>query len=119
MSNIWFRFVVVAFCLLWIGKVLLLPSVAYLYYKDDFIELSSRCGTAMDETWFLAQQKDGLLNKTGDVHLMVCHDYDKLRKKLLILGVSESVLAYLGLEALELQQKSVSDIVEPHRFLER
>jgi hypothetical protein len=57
-----------------------------------------------------------LLNISGAVSLTVCHEYDKLRKQLLIAGVSEHRLALLGLEGLEVEKIPVSRMVEPHRM---
>lgn len=57
-----------------------------------------------------------LLSISGSVSLSVCHEYDKLRKQLLIAGVSEHRLALLGLEGLEVERIPVSRMVEPHRM---
>lgn len=107
------------FCFAWIVKAIALPVFAYFAYKDDFIRLSSLCANAMDESWFAEQFEDGALRQSTDVHLMVCHEYDKLRKKLLVLGLSEDMLSLFGLEATETYQRTVSEISKPHRFLER
>ena len=72
-------------------------------------EAALRTGTA-------ASAKDPALAISATVGLAVCHDYDKLRKHMLILGVSEEQLALHGLEALEIEQIPVHRMVEPHRM---
>jgi hypothetical protein len=61
-------------------------------------------------------QKDDVLRVSSDIGLTVCHEYDKLRKQLLIAGVSEESLALIGLENLESEQIPVSRMVDPHRM---
>jgi hypothetical protein len=53
---------------------------------------------------------------SAEIGLTVCHEYDKLRKRLLILGVTEETLALRGLEALENERIPVSRMIEPHRM---
>ena len=45
---------------------------------------------------------------------MSCHDYDRLRKKLKIWGVSDNELSYMGLEAIEKNAKDIMKYVEIH-----
>lgn len=114
-----YRSIVTLFCVLWIGKQVVLPGYGYLAYKDTFMDLSSKCGTAMDESWFISNSGSKKLDKSADVHLLVCHDYDKVRKIMLAFGVPENALSFLGLESLEIHQRTVSEIADPHRFTER
>lgn len=88
----------------------------YLYYKSEFMTLSSQCANAMDESWFVDQSKNESIKKSSQINLLTCHEYDKTRKRMLISGVSENALAYLGLRALELHQRSAEEFVELHRF---
>ncbi|MAR00831.1 MAG: TIGR03982 family His-Xaa-Ser system protein [Oceanospirillaceae bacterium] len=114
-----YRVLVMLFCVAWLTKQVILPSYGYLAYKNSFMELSSKCGTAMDESWFISKSGQQEIVKSAEVHLMICHEYDKVRKTMLSLGVSENILAFLGLEALEIHQRTVSEIADPHRFTER
>jgi len=114
-----FYVTVTLFCVGWLGKNIIAPSAGYFLFKDEYIQLSSQCANAMDETWFAEQEKDDGLNKSSKIHLLVCHEYDKLRKKMLIFGVSENTLSYLGLTALETGQQPASRIIEQHRFQSR
>jgi hypothetical protein len=44
------------------------------------------------------------------------HDYDKLRKKLILWGVTEDKLAILGLSSIEENASNVRKFVEIHEF---
>ena len=97
------------------------PFVADSYYRAAYRQLVVDCDQAMHDEVAL---RDGTqissterkLVISADVDLAVCHEYDKLRKRLLSLGVSEEKLALRGLEALEIEQIPVSRMVEPHRM---
>ena len=52
----------------------------------------------------------------AEVALLSCHDYDKLRKRLQTLGLSEGELASLGIEAIEEKAKDVRTFVETHEI---
>ncbi|MDG9670543.1 TIGR03982 family His-Xaa-Ser system protein [Hahella sp. CR1] len=97
-----FRYIVGAFCLVWLAKNALAPVSAYIYFHSDYMRLASACADAMDEGWFAEQENSPELNKTTKVHLLSCHEYDKTRKIMLIMGLNENVLSYLGLKALEI-----------------
>jgi His-Xaa-Ser system protein (TIGR03982 family) len=114
-----FQLVVIVFCITWLGKNIVAPAMAYVYFQTDYKRLASQCANAMDETWFVEQEGLDELEQSAEIHLMVCHEYDKTRKVMLVMGLSENVLAYLGLKALETEQQPVSRLVEQHRFRER
>ncbi|WP_242674533.1 TIGR03982 family His-Xaa-Ser system protein [Marinobacter halodurans] len=114
-----FQVIVALFCLGWLAKNLVVPAVAYWLYQDDYVALASQCGEAMDESWFAQQAPELVDDRSSQVQLLVCHEYDKTRKVMLSMGLSESVLAYLGLKALETGQHSAQEIVEQHRFQQR
>jgi His-Xaa-Ser system protein (TIGR03982 family) len=119
MSKNLFRVIVGSFCLIWMLKNVIAPAAGFVFFYNDYLNLSSECADAMDESWFLEQKESPSLNKTAQVHLFVCHEYDKTRKIMLSVGVSESALAYIGLKALEINQKSAEQFVEQHRFQQR
>jgi His-Xaa-Ser system protein (TIGR03982 family) len=106
-------------CLAYVIKDVVSPILAYQLYKDEYMALTLECGLAMDSNWYIEQQDDSKLLKSSEVQLFNCHDYDKLRKKMLIMGVTEEALSLLGLQALEIGQKPVSMIAESHKFRER
>ncbi|MDG1074027.1 MAG: TIGR03982 family His-Xaa-Ser system protein [Methylophilaceae bacterium] len=97
------------------------PWVAELRYSEEYKRLTYECDNAMHDEISIRSSssnsdKDIRLLKSADIGLIVCHDYDKLRKKLLILGVSEDQLALYGLEVLENQMIPTSRMVDPHRM---
>ncbi|UTM60402.1 TIGR03982 family His-Xaa-Ser system protein [Photobacterium sp. CCB-ST2H9] len=114
-----FILVITVFCIVWLGINFIAPVSAYFYYKKQFMDQTAECSLAMDETWYIEQVGSEKLEKTTKVHLMACHEYDKTRKIMLSLRVPEPVLEYLGLEAIELHQRSIEALTEQHRFRER
>lgn len=119
MSGKLFKLVVGLFCFAWLMKNVLAPASALAYYYDEYMTLSSKCATAMDESWFIEQQNHSQLDKTARVHLLICHEYDKTRKLMLSMGLSEHTLSFLGLKALEINQRTSEEFVEQHRFQQR
>jgi hypothetical protein len=97
------------------------PFLAARHYGPDYGRLAAECDLAMhDEAALRAGTAGGAKDKalaiSADIGLAVCHDYDKLRKRMLILGVSEERLALIGLESLEIEQIPVQRMVQPHRM---
>ena len=78
-------------------------------YSPAEAEAALRAGTS-------GASKDPALEISGMVGLAVCHQYDVLRKRMLINGVSEERLALIGLKGLENEQIPVSRMVDPHRM---
>lgn len=107
------------FSILWIGKEVLLPVTVAIATYYPYMDLVRKCDSAMNSSWFIKQMDDTKLNKTELIQMLDCHDYDKVRKVMLISGLPEDYLSYLGLKALELHQQSSDRIVEQHRFIER
>jgi hypothetical protein len=105
----------------WLLSEFALPWSVYWWHRDEYLRLVVECDLAMhDEVSIrdadLPREEAAALRVSGDVGLLVCHEYDTLRKQLLIAGVSEHRLALLGLEGLELERIPVSRMVEPHRM---
>lgn len=114
--------VIIAGCLLGIVLVeYVRPWAVYWTYQDDYKKLALECDLAMhDEVAIRNLEDKGTISQTlktsSDVQLAICHQYDKLRKHLLIWGVSEERLALLGLEVLESERIPVNLMVDPHRM---
>jgi len=114
--------VIIAICLVLIVVIeYVRPWAVYWIYQDDYKKLSLECDLAMhDEVAIRNLPQDNAesesLKTSSEVQLAICHQYDKLRKQLLICGVSEERLALLGLEALESERIPVSLMVDPHRM---
>ena len=115
-SNKMFRIVVSAFVIFWLGKEVILPVSVGAYYYAPYQKLVIACDTAMDDSWYFGE-KD--LGTSEIVHLLDCHDYDKARKVMLIAGLPEQYLSYLGLKALEVYQRPAEEFVKHHRFKKR
>lgn len=114
-----YRSSVIIFCVLWVSKNLLLPVIVAIVYSSDYMEQTVLCDRAMTSSWYIKQMDNESLDKTEVVAMLDCHDYDKTRKVMLISGLSENFLSYLGLRALELHQRPAEEIAQPHRFQAR
>ena len=110
--------VVTIFAALWIMKEVLLPVGVALLYSNEYMELTVACDIAMDASWYY-RQDDQIPAESEIVQLVSCHEYDKTRKLLLMAGLPESYLAWLGLKSLELYQRPPEEFVKQHRFEDR
>ncbi|UTP72758.1 TIGR03982 family His-Xaa-Ser system protein [Alteromonas sp. LMIT006] len=96
-----------------------LSIYTYQRFKTEYMELNLKCAHAMDSNWYIEQMDNEKIQMSSEIQLLDCHDYDKLRKKMLARGVSEHQLSYLGLVALEIHQKPAKDLAIHHKFRER
>ena len=97
------------------------PLIAEYSHGDEYKLLALNCDLAMHEEAALRglignDPQTERLRLSADVGMMVCHDYDILRKRLLTQGVSEDQLSMLGLEVLEVEQITVQQMVDAHRM---
>jgi hypothetical protein len=104
-----------------VGQEYVRPWVASSIYSEDYKKLVFYCDMAMHEEAALRQQKNKTAHEkalllSADVGMLICHDYDKLRKVMLLHGVTEDKLAMLGLEILEHEQITVQQMVDAHRM---
>lgn len=113
-----FKAVVGLFCIAWTTKEILLPVGAALLFSRSYMDAVNACDVAMESAWY-GSQSEPVEKLSQDIHLLDCHEYDKLRKQMLFLGLNESYLSWLGLRSLEIHQRSASDLAEQHRFIER
>lgn len=113
---------VIALCMLFfVFDLYVRPWIAIVSYSDKYKELALSCDIAMHEEAALRQNVYDLeqmesLRLSAEVGMMICHDYDKLRKKMLIQGVSDDRLAMIALEVLEHEQITVQQMVDAHRM---
>ena len=104
-------------------KILVMPKLAILIWKEDYKEMVFLCDNVMRDH-LIAKNKvivDVTKNsieqlKAAELGLISCHDYDKLRKKLILWGVKEDRLALLGLSSIEENAKHIRKFVEIHEF---
>jgi len=101
------------------------PNAMLWMHAEEYKLLTLQCDQAMhseavlrspEQSLEVTEHQARLLKASADVELTICHDYDKLRKRLLIAGLTENDLALLGLEALEVERITVKRMVEPHRM---
>jgi len=117
--NIIFKISIILLVLTYLSKEILIPEFSYYNNKEDYMKLTLACGFAMDSNWYIEQGANSELQKSSEIQLLDCHDYDKLRKHMLADGVSEYRLSNLGLIALEINQKPAEQLALPHKFRER
>lgn len=113
-----FKIVVVIFGVGWVSKEIILPLSAAAMLSEDFMSQTVACDTAMESAWYGPKDNE-MERKAQDIHLLNCHDYDKTRKLLLLSGLPEAYLSWLGLRALEIYQRPASEMADQHRFIER
>lgn len=105
------------------AKDLAIPFGAEKLYRDRYKELVFECDNVMRDHFIIKNQvlvapsPDAFAQlHAAEVGLLTCHDYDVLRKKLIVLGLSENRLAQIGLEAIEERAKDVRIFVETHEI---
>lgn len=98
------------------SKFVLMPMFAETLFKNDYQKLMFKCDNVMrdhliakNRVMFEKSDKSLAQLKAAEIALMSCHDYDRLRKKLKVWGVTDSELSHMGLEAIE---KNASDIIK-------
>lgn len=119
MLNNLYKISVSLFCLGWLLKVVVIPCGVALFTYKEFMQDVIACDSAMNASWHIHQQDSGGLAKSELVQMLDCHEYDKRRKIMMLSGIPETFLSYLGLRALELHQRPAKEFVEQHRFRER
>ena len=101
----------------------LVPPIVLASHKEDYQALMFQCDHVMREHFIAKQQvlaepsEMAVKNlNSSEVSLLTCHDYDKLRKKMLSFGVSEPQLSMVGLEVMEEKMTDVRRFVETHEI---
>ena len=101
----------------------LAPTIAEAIYAKKYKELMFQCDHVMREH-FVAKQmvlasvtEQTIRNlEAAEVGLITCHEYDKIRKKMIRWGLSENGLARIGLEAIEKHATDIRTFVEIHEI---
>ena len=109
--------------IVWGADRYIAPMIAVAVYADEDKEMMFQCDHVMREH-FIAKQlvlaaptEETIRNlEAAEIGLTTCHDYDKLRKKMIGWGVKENELASLGLEAIEKRATDVRKFVEIHEI---
>ena len=99
------------------------PVVASHMWREDYKNLMFKCDQVMREHYIakrvveLSPTPEGVKNlEATEVGLLDCHEYDKLRKRMLVWGLNENQLASIGLEALEEKQYEIRRFIEIHEI---
>lgn len=116
--RITFKIIIGTFCTLWILKEIVLPVSAAAGLSYKYMGLVIKCDSAMEASWY-GDTADESEKRAQEIHLLDCHEYDKTRKTMLMAGLPEEYLSWLGLQALEIYQRPASELSEQHRFTER
>lgn len=104
-------------------KYILVPYAASNFYKEKYKELVFACDNVMRDHLIaknrvITEKSEQSLKqlKAAELGLLTCDDYDRLRKKMIVLGVSEGKLSMYGLEAIEEKAEDVRTFVRTHEF---
>lgn len=104
-------------------KFIGLPMYAEMMFKEEYKELIFQCDNSMREHMIaknrvLTEKSEDSVKRLNatEVGLLSCNSYDKLRKRLLTYGLSESDLALFGVEAIEEKSEDVRNFVKIHEF---
>lgn len=109
---------VIAFASLWILKEVVIPATAAALWSKRYMRLVVECDQAMEASWYF-RQGDRISHESEITQLLACHDYDKTRKAMLLFGLPEQYLSWLGLHSLEIHQRPAEEYARQHRFTER
>jgi len=99
------------------------PAFAKMMWGEEFKSLMYECDHAMKEHYIAKRRVEidvsdmALKNLDATrLGLMVCHDYDKVNKRLELMGMNREQISDLGLEAIEERNYDLSKFVETHEF---
>ena len=99
------------------------PHVARMIWGDDFKDLMYECDHAMKQHYIAKRRVEVSPGEEAireldstQLGLLVCHDYDKVSKKLEIWGLDKYDISDLGLEAIEEKNYEINKFVETHEF---
>lgn len=99
------------------------PALASRLWARDYKDLMFKCDQVMREHYIAkrlveAQPGTGSVKnlESSELGLLDCHDYDRLRKRMLSWGVTSDRLSAIGLEALEEKKYELRDFVKIHEI---
>ena len=88
------RIILVTTSLVFFIRFFILPTATAFALSNKFMKLVYECDTAMESSWYYKNSK--IIDKSELVQMLSCHEYDKVRKILLMSGLSENYLSWLG-----------------------
>ena len=93
------------------------------YYGGEFARLVYLCDSAMREHYIAKNQLLQKMNEesktllsSAEIGLLDCHEYDKLRKKLIILGLNEADLSLISLNYIEKKSEDLIEVIKAHEI---
>lgn len=110
--------ILITFAMLWTVKEIVIPLVSAAIYSKHYMALVVECDQAMEADWYY-RQSPAVPKQSTVVQLLACHEYDKTRKLMLLAGLPEQYLAWLGLRSLEIHQRPAEEFAKQHRFTQR
>jgi hypothetical protein len=104
-------------------KFIVIPASAKILFANEYKELMFQCDSVMRDHMIAKNRviheknEEAIMDlKSAEIGLLSCHDYDKLRKKMMIMGLTAEEISYIGLEAIEERTKDLMKYVEIHEF---
>lgn len=92
-------------------------------FAGRYQELMFKCDHAMREHFLAKARAAGNPSREtadllaeAEVGLLDCHRYDRLRKRLLLYGLTEDDLGAIGLEAMEAKGTDIRETVRQHEI---
>jgi hypothetical protein len=105
------------------GYSLIVPIYVKNTWEGEYKELMYGCDHAMKEHYIAKKAIEATPNDqtiknlhATELSLMSCHDYDKLRKKMMSAGISAEELSMIGLETMEEKSYDLKHFVEIHEI---
>ena len=104
-------------------KLIFLPIIVKKIYADEYKQKMFECDNVMRDHMiaknrvFHEKSKKAIKAlEAAEIGLISCHEYDKLRKKMIAWGLTKDDLAYIGIEAIEEKSYDLIKYVEIHEF---
>jgi len=116
--------IISAFCCVCIAiKFIFMPMIAVPLFSNEYKKLMFQCDNVMrdhliakNRVLYEKSEKSIQLLKASELGLISCHDYDTLRKKMKIWGVSDHQLSSIGLKAIEENSTDLNYYIDSHEF---
>lgn len=110
-------------CIALAFKFIVIPMYAKHAYAEEYKNLVFQCDNVMRDHLIaknrvnFEKSEDAIKSlHSAEIGLLTCNDYDKLRKRMIVFGVTEGELSLLGLEAIEDKAGDVRAYVRTHEF---
>jgi len=99
------------------------PILAVQLWGEEYKTSMFNCDHSMREHYIAKKATELYPDETNiknlqaaELSLVSCHDYDKLRKKMMMWGLDGNDLSMLGLETMEEKAYDLRRFVETHEF---